>query len=66
MNPAMRRKTELSGWLIFVISAGFYTWAGIRAGDLVSTLGGVFFLLACLVFLVAFLPERPRKAHPGE
>ena len=60
MSSTMRKRAELSGWLIFVLSAGFYTWAGIRAGDLLSTLGGVFFLLACFVFLAVFLPEKRR------
>ena len=66
MTPALRKRAELSGWLIFVLSAGFYTWAGIRAGDLISALGGVFFLLACFVFLVAFLPDRARKGNSGK
>ncbi len=49
------RKFELWGWLLFVVSALFFIWASIRSGDMGSLLGGVFFLLACVVFLVGYI-----------
>lgn len=48
------RKFELWGWLLFVASALFFIVASIQSGDIVGLLGGVFFLLACLVFLAGY------------
>lgn len=47
-------KLELLGWLLFVASALFFIAASLRSGDVVGMFGGVFFLLACFVFLAAF------------
>jgi hypothetical protein len=49
------KKFELWGWLLFVVSALFFIVASIRSGDMVGLLGGVFFLLACLVFLAGYI-----------
>ena len=53
-RPTSSEKLELCGWLLFVVSAFFFTFASLRAGDVVGLLGGLFFLLACGVFLAAF------------
>lgn len=55
------RKFELWGWLLFVVSALFFTLASLRTGDVIGLLGGIFFLLACLVFLVAFRERDDRR-----
>lgn len=47
-------RLELWGWGLFVVSAAFFIVASLRTGDIVGLLGGIFFLLACLVFLAAF------------
>ena len=43
---------------MFVASAIFYTWAGLRAGDVISTLGSVLFLLACFLFLAPMMTRK--------
>ena len=43
--------------ILFVLSSLCYIASSIRAGDPVSLAGGVFFLVACLVFLVPLLAE---------
>jgi hypothetical protein len=43
------------GWLLFVISALFFIVSSIRNGDVVGILGGIFFLLACVVFLASYI-----------
>lgn len=58
MSASTRMKFELLGWLVFVVSAIFFVWAGVRAGDVVSTLGAVLFLFACFFFLVPVIPMR--------
>ncbi len=46
---------DLWGWLLFVVSALFFIASSIRDGDIIGLLGGVFFLLACIVFLASFV-----------
>ena len=53
-------RLQLCGWALFVISACFFIVASLRDGDLIGLLGGIFFLLACLVFLVPFISTRRR------
>ena len=43
---------QLCGWLLFVFSALFFIISSIRAGDILSLIGGIVFLIACFVFLV--------------
>jgi hypothetical protein len=52
------KKYEIWGWLLFVISALFFIASSIRNGDLIGLLGGVFFLLACVVFLASYIGFR--------
>ena len=52
-SPRKDKRYEFWGWILFVISALFFIVSSIRAGDIVSLLGGVFFLLACVVFLAS-------------
>ncbi len=54
-SPHREKKFELWGWLLFVISALFFIVSSVRTGDMVALLGGVFFLLACVVFLASFI-----------
>lgn len=42
----------LAGWILFIISALFFIASAWSAGDLLALGGGVFFLVACLLFLV--------------
>ena len=41
------------GWIGFLVSAGLFTAAGIRAEDWLVVSASVVFGLACVVFLVA-------------
>ena len=52
------RNYDLWGWLLFVISALFFVASSIRNGDMIGLLGGVFFLLACVVFLASYMDVR--------
>ena len=46
------------GWWLFVACAVFFIWAGIRAGDLVTILGSLFFLGANIAFMVPVYRSR--------
>ena len=52
MRNSTKRRVETFGWILFIVSAAFFTWASWRAGDLLALAGSIFFLLACLVFLI--------------
>ena len=50
---------NVCGWLLFVFSALGYCWASLRADDYVSFTASLFFLGACLVFLVPMFANPP-------
>ncbi len=39
------------GWLMFIVSAVLFTWAGVRAGDWLTVTASVVFGVACVLFL---------------
>jgi hypothetical protein len=45
---------DLAGWAVFVLSALAAIVSALRSGDGFALAGGVFFLLACLIFLYPF------------
>jgi hypothetical protein len=49
------KKCQLWGWVLFIASAISYLAASIRTGDLLAILGSIFFLVACIVFLIPFI-----------
>ena len=59
MDEDRRRKFNLSGWGLFIVSAVFFMLAALRSGDPFGLLGGFFFLVACIVFLIPLLARRP-------
>ncbi len=52
MHPAHEKLFQLWGWILFVLSAVFFTLASLRSGDLVTLTGSLLFLLACVLFIV--------------
>jgi hypothetical protein len=57
-GPLKDKKHEIWGWLLFVISALFFIASSIRNGDTIGLFGGIFFLLACAVFLASYIGVR--------
>ncbi|MDP6345152.1 MAG: cytochrome oxidase subunit III [Alphaproteobacteria bacterium] len=55
MDEERHRKFVLLGWGLFVVSALFFILASLRSGDWLGLAGGLFFLLACIAFLVPLL-----------
>lgn len=51
-------KLQLWGWGLFILSAGFFTAASIRAGDMLSLLGSLLFLVACILFLIPLITKQ--------
>ena len=59
------RGLHLGGWVLFILSALFFIVSGLRTGDAVGVLGGVFFLIGCIAFLVPMLRQQPADASGG-
>lgn len=49
MSP---RTFQITGWLLFVLSALGFIVSSIRSGDVLSLIAGVLFLVGCVMFLV--------------
>ncbi|QJT10356.1 hypothetical protein [Oceanidesulfovibrio marinus] len=58
-------RCHLTGWWLFVGSAIFFIIAGLRSGDVLTIVGGILFLLGCLLFLypMACLCERAEETR---
>ncbi len=56
-NPKRREDTRhaIWGWLLFVVCALFFMAAAWRNRDLLTFLGSLIFLVACLFFLLPLL-----------
>ena len=57
MSQPLHHRLQLWGWILFIFSALFFIASSIRAGDPLSLLGGLLFLVACFVFLVPLVAE---------
>ena len=57
MSREHRHHWQLWGWILFIVSALFFIVTSLRAGDPLGLLGGVFFLVACFVFMVPLAAE---------
>ena len=57
MSQSLHHRFQLWGWILFIFSAVFFMLSSIRAGDPISLIGGLLFLLACFVFLVPLVAE---------
>lgn len=53
----MHDRRELWGWLLFLLCSLLFLAAAIRDGDLLIGVASVVFLVACVLFLLAY-PKR--------
>ncbi len=58
MSKASNRRLQIAGWALFIVSALFFVAASARAGDALGLIGALFFLVACVVFLVPLVVRR--------
>jgi hypothetical protein len=49
------RRIHIAGWTLFILSAFGFIASSLRSGDIPGILGGILFLLGCLVFLIPML-----------
>jgi len=61
-------KYQLAGWMLFVICAIFFIASSLKNHDNLTFIGGVIFLIACIVFLIPLVKtnketENDTKIH---
>ncbi|MEX2550194.1 MAG: hypothetical protein WD638_08195 [Nitriliruptoraceae bacterium] len=52
------RRLDLWGWVLFLLSAIAFTAVSFRDGDLLLAAGSLFFLVACVLFLIPYTRSR--------
>ena len=61
MSPRTVWMFNFAGWILFTLSALGFVWTTWRAADMIGLGASLFFLVACLVFLVPVWAHRPGK-----
>ncbi len=56
-DQSQELKSQLWGWILFVMSAVFFVVSSIRNGDVVGFIGSVLFLVGCAVFMIPLVAE---------
>ena len=51
MTQKSKARFEFAGWILFTLSAAFFTVSSLKSGDLSAIAGSLFFLVACFVFM---------------
>ncbi len=57
----MAVKCQIWGWVLFIISALAFIASSLRSGDMLGLAGGIFFLVACFVFLIPYVLKAPKS-----
>ncbi len=61
MSDAAKLRFEMAGWVLFLLSAGFFTFSSVTAGDPAAIAGSLLFLVACLVFMRPLISSLARR-----
>jgi len=59
MNEKQEIKYQLAGWILFIICAVLFVASSLKNHDILTFMGSVVFLIACIVFLIPLI--RPSK-----
>jgi predicted membrane channel-forming protein YqfA (hemolysin III family) len=51
-------KYELAGWILFIICAIFFVASSLKNHDILTFIGSVIFLIACIVFLIPLVKSK--------
>jgi hypothetical protein len=63
MNKFSDRTFVLTGWWLFVVSAGFFMVSAWKAGDMISFIGAAAFMSANISFLIPFYRRSSHDDH---
>ena len=51
MTALAKARFEFAGWILFTLSAAFFTLSSLKSGDMAAIAGSLLFLVACFVFM---------------
>lgn len=61
MSPRTVWSINFTGWILFTVSALFFTYGAWKAGDTIALLASLAFLIACILFLIPVWFHRPSR-----
>ena len=61
MSPRSAWTLTFFGWVLFTVSAIFFCVGAVRDGGIIELVASWSFLLACVVFMVPVVMNRPRR-----
>jgi predicted membrane channel-forming protein YqfA (hemolysin III family) len=56
-------KYQFVGWILFIICAIFFMASSLQHHDMLTFIGSVIFLVACIVFLVPLVRTKRKYRH---
>ena len=56
-RKTVKVRSQLAGWLLFIVCALFFIASSVHNRDILTFIGSVIFLVACMVFIVPVLRE---------
>jgi len=59
----LERRAHLAGWVLFIVCALFFLAAALKNRDILTLIGSLVFLIACVVFLVPLVRPAPSEDH---
>ena len=54
-------KYKIIGWTLFILCAIFFIVSSLRNQDILTFIGSVFFLIACIVFIIPLIRTNKNK-----
>jgi len=54
-------KYQLLGWVLFIFCAIFFILSSLKNHDILTFIGSVIFLIACIVFLIPLFMPKNKK-----
>jgi len=54
----MEQKFNLSGWILFIVCAGFFIASALKAGDIWYLIGSIIFLIGCILFIIPLISKK--------
>lgn len=61
MAPRTVWTFNFTGWILFTVSALFFTWGTWKAGDMIGLIVSLAFLIACIAFIIPVWVHRPSR-----
>lgn len=56
-KKSFETRCHLAGWGVFIFSSFFFIAGSLEPFDLIGFMGGVSFLMGCLIFLIPFFKK---------